>query len=113
MAVNPIYEQTTDGIYEVIMHHNNITSLGTVSDGFACKNKEPYNNGKLCDIESHFPPPLSTKIVNEDDVERDEYVQMSALTSKYANKPCSTSPRYIETPGTIPQREMPIDTDSP
>ena len=99
MAANPIYEQT-DGIYEVIMHHNNITPLERVSDGFACQNNEPYHNGKLCDIESHSPPPLSTKIVDEDDVERDEYIQMSALTSKYDDKPCSTSPRYTETPAT-------------
>ena len=101
---NPIYEQI-EGTDELMMHHNNIVSLGTVTDELPCNSKEPYNNGKVCNDKSCSPPPIPKNPVG-DDVERDEYIQMSALTSEYPNRPCSISPHYTETPGTVAKGDV-------
>ena len=98
MAANPIYEQT-DGIYDLVMHHTNIAPLGTATSAQAHNDTERCKNGKVCNNKSRSLPPLPNKTVDEN-VEGDEYVQMSALASKCADKPPSTSPRYTETPGT-------------
>ena len=91
-ATNHIYEQTD------VRHQSNIASLGKVTSELSCSGKEPFSKGKVCEDSSRSLQPLPKKPV--DDEERGEYLQMSALDSKYPTISCSTSPRYTETPGT-------------
>ena len=93
IETNPIYEQVH------VSPCNNIASFGKVTNEHSCSGKEPCNKGKVCEDSSRSFPPLLKKPV-DDDEERVEYVQMSALDSKYPTMSCSTSPRYTETPGT-------------
>lgn len=101
MESNPIYDQA-DGIYEVIMHRKNITPLGVMTNGVAPNGQMPCSNHQLHKNGPGSFPPRSTMPASAIvcDMEGDEYVQMSSLTSKHVNKCGANSPRYTETPGT-------------
>ena len=74
-----------------------------------CVTNELSCKGNVCENSSRSLPLLPMKPVGDDE-ERGEYVQMSALDSKYPTMSCSTSPRYTETPaGTVGKGDTSAD----
>ena len=96
IATNPIYEHTD------VRHQSNITSLKETKT-LSCNGKEPFIKGTACEDSSHSLRPV------EDDDERGEYIQISALDYKYPTMSCSISPRYTETPGSAAKEDTGAD----
>ena len=83
---NPLYEQT-EGLYDVIMHCNNLPSIRVMTDKLAFRNPTPWSTRQLHNNGPFFLPPRSQNfasflIVNKEGQE-DEYTDMSVLASQY------------------------------